>query len=333
MLSPVSLPNLIAPGPVHREGDRRQVVLVHRAAGIAEVAAGDRRHLAHKVIGERARVGPVGAGDDLHLGRRDAAGRLEQGLLRSGRAGLDDLQLEERRRADQALHLVGVADAGQLHQDLVAGRAVGGDDRLRDTERVDPALDGLEGLLDGLGPERLGDVRLQLERVAAGAAGAGVLGDQPRLRVGEGAERRVHGRRHAGDDDPRRPGHRDCRPGDVLLTQFQPEPLGGVLAGVLQGLVGLDAQHQLHAALEVEAQADPPAVTRRIEGRVDHRRGEDDHPDDREELPLEILHGWRTRRRPGAAAPRLALPRARPVRARPDPVPDSRRRRPSSPRR
>ena len=260
MFSPVRLPNFDGAGPVHGEGDGGQVVLVDRGAGVAEVAAGDRRHLAHQVIGERARVGPVGPGDHLHLGRRDAAGRLEQRFLRGGRAALDDLELEKGRGADEALHLVGVVDAGQLDQNLVASRAVGGDDRLGHAERVDPALDGLERLLDGLGPERLGDVRLQLERVAAGAAGARVLGHQFGLGVGEGAERRVHRLRHAGDGDPRRRGHRDRGPGDVLLTERQPEPLGGVLAGVLQGLVGLDAQHQLHAALEVETQADPPAA-------------------------------------------------------------------------
>ena len=64
---------------------------------------------------------------------------------RRERALLDQLQLEQRRRADDFLGARDVGDAGQLHQDLI-GRALSGDDRLGDAQLVDPALDGLQRL-------------------------------------------------------------------------------------------------------------------------------------------------------------------------------------------
>ena len=93
----------------------------------------------------------AGAGDHLHVVRHLAPHALEE-RLRAPRGVLDQLERELGRRLDDALGLLDVGQSGQLHQDLVAPVAVGGDDRLRHPEGVDPALEGADRLLHRLLP-------------------------------------------------------------------------------------------------------------------------------------------------------------------------------------
>src|SRR5206468_710345 len=67
---------------------------------------------------------------------------IERARLRPAR---DQLELEERRAADQLLGALRVLDAGELHHDLVAALRLHG--RLRHAELVDAVADDLEGLL------------------------------------------------------------------------------------------------------------------------------------------------------------------------------------------
>ena len=63
-----------------------------------------------------------------------------------GPAGLDELQLELRRRSDDLLRVPDVGDARELHENLVAGLTVARDVRLGDAELVDAAVDRVERL-------------------------------------------------------------------------------------------------------------------------------------------------------------------------------------------
>ena len=97
MFSPVTLPNLRAALGVQREADRRLVVLVERRPRVAQVAAGDRGHLAHQVVDGAAGVAgaPLAPGTiSMPCGTwpfdSSASSRRRRPLL-------DDLQLEQAR--------------------------------------------------------------------------------------------------------------------------------------------------------------------------------------------------------------------------------------------
>ena len=113
MFAPVTLPNLHGAVLLQREADRRLVVLVERRPRVAQVAAGDDRHLAapgstrRRPLARRRRV--ADAGHDLHVRRQAAAVGLRAAPRRVERALLDELQLEQRRRPDD---LLGAADVG-----------------------------------------------------------------------------------------------------------------------------------------------------------------------------------------------------------------------------
>ena len=91
----------------------------------------------------------------------DAVEGLEQGRLVGGRAGLDQLPLQDGGDLDQVLDPLGIVDAGQLDDDLVGALPL--DERLGDAELVDPVADRLQGLVDGLVAQELGGERLQGE--------------------------------------------------------------------------------------------------------------------------------------------------------------------------
>ena len=148
---------LEAPWPfgVQGEGDGGVVPLVDGAADHAQVLARDRGHPADE---EEAGLTPLGiALDDLHVLRNRAAEFLEERLLVRGRSGLDELPLEDGRDLDQVLDPLRVGDARELDDDPL--RALPLDQRLGDAELVDPVADGLDGLVDGLVLEELGDQR------------------------------------------------------------------------------------------------------------------------------------------------------------------------------
>src|SRR5262249_23716484 len=130
---------------VEREADCGLVVLVERRTRRPQVAAGDRPGPAHP-IPHRPRVArrAARAGHELHPVRDLAVD--EQRLARRRRTLLDDLQLEAARRLNDALRALDVADAGQLHHDLIAVGALLRDLRLGDAELVHAALDRLPRL-------------------------------------------------------------------------------------------------------------------------------------------------------------------------------------------
>ena len=200
MFEPVKLPKRARAVRLEREADGRPVVLVERRPRVAQVPAADDRRLLDQVVHDAA-GGLAGraardAGQHLGVGRHGAAGRRQQLLARAGRPGLDQRQLEQRRRLDDLLGAGDVAHAGQLHQDLILP-ALARDDRLGDAELVDAALDGANRLIHRLLADLVGDVRLHAEHVRAGRARLAVEG---RLDLGGRlAQHAVLLGRHAGD--------------------------------------------------------------------------------------------------------------------------------------
>ena len=136
-------------GGVEGEVDLGPVVLVHPDPGVLQVAAGDHRLPPDQVVDPLAGVG-ARAAEQLHVVGDRAAVGLEERLLAGSRV-LDQLERELGGGADDALGLLHVGDAGQLHQDLVAAAAVLGDHRLGDAELVDAALEGANRLLHRAG--------------------------------------------------------------------------------------------------------------------------------------------------------------------------------------
>ena len=177
--------------------------------------------------------------------------RLHRRFLRRERSLLDELQLEQRRRADDFLRARDVGDAGQLHQNLV-GRALPGHDRLGDAQLVDPALDGLERLRDGLLPE-----------LASRCSAASCRCSGPRRTTGRTPYRPQPP--PAGTPGRSESLRRRTRSGLVTssfaywtpaVAQRLAQPLDGRFGLDPQRGVGLHAHDQVHAALQVEAEID-----------------------------------------------------------------------------
>ena len=271
------VPELARAFPVEGEADRRLVVLVDRRSGVAQIPAGDPRHAPHQV-----ELG--GAGDlvhtehDLHVRRHDAASRLQQRLARRDRSLLDQLELEQPRGADDLLRAGDILDTRQLHQDLVAGHAVRRDDRLGHTELVDTTLDRLQRLLHRRLSQRPLDTRLHRPGVATTRPRLAVVahlqqlaGDIPEVLVPVGGHTLDP---YLGGGDRGDRGQRDAVV-HGLLAQL----LGVGLGLDTQRVVGLDPHHQMHAATQVQTEAN--LVLRR----VDRKDGRRHHERDRHHLP------------------------------------------------
>jgi hypothetical protein len=137
---------LVGRGGVEGEVDLGPVVLVYAHPGVLEVTTGDQRFAPQQIV-EPLAGGLADAGEDLHVGGNPSPVRLEERLL--ARCGvLDEAELELGGGLDDPLCLLHVGDPGELHEDLVAGAAVAGDDGLRHPELVDAALERAHGLVD-----------------------------------------------------------------------------------------------------------------------------------------------------------------------------------------
>ena len=152
-------------------------------------------------------------------------------------------------RPDDPLRPLDIGDSRQLDENLIAA-ALLRDARLGDAELVDAPLDRLARLHDRLVAQRHLDVRLHRERVGAVRAGAAVeVGLDFGRHLPEGG---VLGRRDAFDDEADRIGSRDVPDGDAARHQLRAQPLHLLLGRQPQRIVGLHAQDEVHAALQVE---------------------------------------------------------------------------------
>ena len=142
------------------------------------------------------RVG--GATHDFHVGRHLAVVSLEQRLARRRGPALEELELEERGGLNDVLGPRHVADAGQLHQQLIPIVAVLRDVRLGDAELVDAAVNRVVRLDHGLLAQAAGDVGTHRELVGAAAPGRPLVIDVG-LVFGNAPELGVLVRRHALD--------------------------------------------------------------------------------------------------------------------------------------
>ena len=187
-------------------------------------------------------------------------------------------------RSDDLLRAVDVGHTRQLHQDLIG--ALLRDARLGDAELVDAALDRLARLHDRLFAQRLRDVRAHPERVGAVRAGAALEVDA--FLLGRLAERLILRRRHAVDAE------RSSTSSIVTVAgtprRFSSSCSRALSCSVvtLQRVVGLHAQHEMHASLEVEPELQLPIaqplrrrqVVARRQDRIDADPEEDDEDDE-----------------------------------------------------
>jgi len=296
MLSPVTF-ELRRAFRVEREGHSGAVVLVERRTRAPQIATGHGGSLAHQVV--HSTSGGIGAAaharDHVHTRRHGAAGR--QRLFRGRRALLDNLQLEKAGRTDDLFRTVDVGDARQLDQDLVAVRALLRNARLGHAELVHPALNRLACLNDGLFPECQHHVGFHPERV--GAVGARVAIEVGADLVGGCAERRVLVGGDTLDFERFVADQCEVRAVDFRIRQQLAEALHLGFALDAERIVGLDAQHEMDATLEVEPEFQNPirqhlrarhAVARR-DDRVHPYGAEDDGDGDGcEQFPAQIGH-------------------------------------------
>ena len=277
MFSPVTLPNLRPPSLFSVKLTAGWLFSSSDGARVAQVAAGDRRHLPHQVV-DRAAVArpPVAPGTMSMPGGTwpfcSSASRVA--------AGPCSTIFSSSRPVDRMISLraLDVGDAGQLHENLIAVVALLRDARLGDAELVDAALDRLPRLHDGFVAQVHLDVRLHRERVGAVAARscdrswpaprrppAGTPRPAPAARLRRGS---ASGRATRGSS------------ADALgLQQLLAQPLHLLLGLEPQRIVGLHAQHEVHAALQVEPELEllvhqpaPASGCRSARRRSDRRR-------------------------------------------------------------
>ncbi len=260
---------------LHLEVHGRLVVLIRPLLRAAQVATREDRHLADEVVDRlrRRRTGlrtVLNAGEHFGPGRLLAAGGLQQALARRRRPLLHQLQLELRRGLDDRLGPIDVGDPGQLDQQVILLGPLLRDDRLGHAQLVDPSLDGHPRLDDGGDLHVAGDVRLHGERVAPGAR----LAVEHRLQVhGRLPEHRVLRRLDAGHLELRRAEGGDGDAGHAGRLERLAKPLAAVHRLQLERLVGIDAEDEMDAALEVEAQ---PDLLLRRDDRPQARADDDD---------------------------------------------------------
>ena len=156
MFSPVALPNLSRALVVEREADGRLVVLVGGRPGVAQVLPGDDRHLAHQVEDRLRALALEGldAGHHLHgrIGTAPAEACSSASLVGVGPCSTS---FSSSIAVDWMISLARCTsvDARQLHDELVAGAAVLGHDRLGHAELVDAAVDRLPRLRHRVGAQ------------------------------------------------------------------------------------------------------------------------------------------------------------------------------------
>ena len=286
---------------------RRDLAEFLRAANIeAEIDDG----LAAALVEAGLRVGQILAlHHDLLLDAHFAAlvGLLQFLGFRGALAGFgDETEFELGGLAKDRLQLLGVLQARHLHDDAVVALTL--DARLARAERVDAAADHLDRLIDGaadfLGEAGVGHddaheavaVVVDFERRRAGAEPVGVaLGQRFQLgddlgAVGGVRDAHLHAARLLPDAARRR---------HLLLAQNPPRVVAQIHRQRVQHGRFVDLQHDVGAALQVEAQHDrrgprPVRKTRRerlVIGRRqqtwrdDKHRGER-HRQNRDDFPF-----------------------------------------------
>ena len=307
-------------GPAGRDAladDRRgvHVAVQHDGQSLAHVGFGEvaerlatarvelERHvgLAGVLVDRDARGGEIATGQVCLLAEHEGRPALDPGLLVDPalverleafghRAGarrrlrihlvIHQLELEQRRLADEGLGPLGILHAGQLDQDAVLPLLL--DRRLRDAELVDPVADGLEPLSDGEVSQGGDLARLHRQDGAPGRLVAflhleATLLPQHGLRVGPGL------RRGELDDELGGAAALDLGHADALFFEAVAHRVAHPIYLGLDRLVDVHAQHEVDAALEVEAEVDALA------GRVEVPDRDGDHRDDDADAEGQIL--------------------------------------------
>ena len=176
-----------------------------------------------------------------------------------------------------------------------------------------------------------GHVRPHLEGIRAARAGRAVV-KAGELGVGELTECLILRRRHPGQLDLRRRLRRDRDAVDALAAERRAQALGCHLRLEPEGIVGLHAQDQVNAPLQVEPEFDLAGLAGRVERRPEGDDGHDHDGEDGQYFPAEVLrHDSGHGRGPGSATTATDMSAAHrfgvtwlPVRGRPAPRPDSR---------
>src|SRR5208337_4363012 len=153
---------------------------VDAGIGGAEVAAGDDRGALDDkdLVGVGAGSHVAGAMQDLLVGREGSvdAGQCRCLIGKSLAVAHDSVNLKPGRGLDHGLDLVEIADARQLHQNLVLAQAIGRNQRLERAQSVDAIADSFNGLRNSFLFQVLFDYRLHGQGPGVvGAAGIDVV--------------------------------------------------------------------------------------------------------------------------------------------------------------
>src|ERR1035437_4936564 len=266
---------------------------------VAHFPAGDYRGLTDQVpllafLGA-ARLGLA------HLGiQRQHAAMLREDRFAAGeRPVLDFGNFQNGRRADQFLDARRIVHARQLYQYLVliARPPVLLHRWLRQPELVDAVADGLDGSFHRVSLERHQFGGLEPHRVVAGVLRSQHIGGI--AVVDDAAEGARLGGRDALDVDldvigilnPRGIVAIHAGPGDALLAEILLEALHGLVGIRFDGVLYLDLEHQVAAALEVQPKLD---VVLHVLHQVGRRLGETDNAEHAKQNRGHNHHGSRS---------------------------------------
>ena len=186
----------------------------------------------------------------------------------------DELELQQAGLPDDGLGPIDVLDAGKLDEDAVT--ALSGDGRLGHAELVHAVSQALEHLRHGVFLHLGHEAGTHGEREAPRRLV--LVADLEVLKLGGHRQRVVPRlRRRQLDRHGARPLDGGAPDGHASTIQRRLEVLGGALGLGGQGLVGVDPQHEMNAALQVEAEIDP--FLRRVEKSEGRERDDDDQAD------------------------------------------------------
>src|SRR5436189_289090 len=266
-----------------REPDDRlaDAALLH--ARVLEIASADRHILLDRDILDADNASHViflVRGENV--GRRALCGRerVEHRLRRRRAVAFDEAELQLRGRLDDVLHARRVVDARELDDDTVV--RFRNDDRLRDAQRVDAAIDRLDGLRHRVALELR--LRLRLHVEAEAVADRRDLERREEVSGNALVVRRRNARGRIGDErqvvDAANGRHRQ-----VLRLCLRAQRVHALIGLEAHGLVDVHAHHQMHAAFEVESALDRLGIARR---RNDGDGEDRQHAEDQHDFPNDI---------------------------------------------